>query len=568
MGKDEVSDFSSGRRRRYGQGRDGSLLVIPPDGASAHHAPSAIGGIRAHVFAVVLLLLALALIYGRSGGFDYVDYDDMDYVVRTEAVSAGLTMDGVRWAFTAFHKSNWHPLTWISHMIDVSLFGLDPGPAHLVNVAFHEANSLLVYLLALALLRNWRASLLVAYLFLAHPLHVESAGWIAERKDVLCSMFYLLSILAYLRFAAQPCARRYALVIFAFVLALLSKPMAVTLPVVLLLLDFWPLGRLGGEATLILGKRFPAYAVLLAEKIPLFALSLASGIVTLAAQKAAIAPIDRVPLDDRLINSVVAYVTYLRDTIAPTRLAILYQLGPIDFLASFFPSLLVLVAISIVALGWRKRYPWLLFGWLWFLLLLLPVIGLIQVGSQSHADRYMYLPSIGLFLALGAAVARLSGAASKKALLALAPALVFYSFMAWVQLGYWSGPYMLYTRTLDVVGESFLAHVGLAGFYLREERMQEAEAHAVKALSLNSDSPLAYAMLGDVLATKKNYSDAEELFRVALSKDPGDARLLANLGILLELQGRLEEARQFFAAALKADPNLPKARESLKRVGG
>jgi protein O-mannosyl-transferase len=534
----------------------------------AAHAPSAIGGIRAHVVAVVLLLLALALIYGRSGGFDYVDYDDMDYVVRTEPVRAGLTADGVLWAFTVFHKSNWHPLTWISHMIDVSLFGLDPGPAHLVNVAFHGANSLLVYLLALVLLRNWGASLLVAYLFLAHPLHVESVAWIAERKDLLCAMFFLLSILAYLRYAARPGARRYALVVCAFALALLSKPMAVMLPVVLLLLDFWPLGRLRGEAAPVLGKRFPAYAVLLAEKIPLFALSLASGIVTLAAQKAAIVPIDRLPLDYRLMNSIVAYATYLRDTIAPTRLAMLHPLGPIDFFTSFLPSLLVLVAISIVVFGWRKRYPWLLFGWLWFLLTLLPVIGLIQVGDQSHADRYMYLPSIGLFLALGAALAQLSGAASKKALLVLAPALVFYSFTAWIQLGYWSGPYMLYTRVLDVVGESFPAHVNLAGFHLREGRVQEAEAHALKALSLNIDSPLAYAMLGDVLATKKSYSDAEELFRMALSKSPRNARLLNNLGIVLEEQGRLEEARQLFAAALKSDPNLYKVRENLKRVGG
>ena len=268
------------------------------------------------------------------------------------------------------------------------------------------------------------------------------------------------------------------------------------------------------------------------------------------------------------MNSVVAYATYLRDTIAPTRLAILHPLGPIDFLASFLPSLLVLGAISVAAVGWRTRYPWLLFGWLWFLLTLLPVIGLIQVGEQSHADRYMYLPSIGLFLALGAAVARLSGAASKKALLALAPALVFYSFIAWVQLGYWSGSYMLFTRALDVVGESFQAHVMLAGFHLREGRLQEAEAHALKGLSLNPDSAVAYAILGVVLATKKDYSGAERLFREALSKSPGNARMLNNLGIILEEQGRLEEARQLFAAALKSDPNLYKVRENLKRVGG
>jgi len=558
-------DHDQGRAAAMNRDRE---IGAAPAASSRSPASQRVGGIRAHVLAVVLLLLALVLIYGRSGGFDYVDYDDVDYVVRTEAVRAGLTVDGVRWAFTALHKSNWHPLTWISHMIDVSLFGLEPGPAHLVNVAFHGVNSLLVYLLALALLRNWLASLLVAYLFLAHPLHVESVAWIAERKDLLCGMFFLLSILAYLRYAARPCARRYALVVCAFALALLSKPMAVTLPVVLLLLDFWPLDRLRGEPALVLGRRFPAYAVLLAEKIPLFALSLASGIVTLAAQKTAIVSIDRMQLDYRLMNSVVAYATYLRDTIAPTRLAILYLLGPIDFLASFLPSLLVLGAISVAVAGWRKRYPWLLFGWLWFLLTLLPVIGLIQVGYQSHADRYMYLPSIGLFLALGAAIARLSGAASKKALLALVPALVFYSFIAWVQLGYWSGSYMLFTRVLDVVGESYPANVMLASFHLREGRVQEAEAHALKALSLSSGSVEALSVLGAVLMAKKDYSGAEQLVRVALSKSPGDARLLNNLGAVLEQQGRLEEARQLFAAALKSDPNMYLARENLKRLGG
>jgi tetratricopeptide (TPR) repeat protein len=268
------------------------------------------------------------------------------------------------------------------------------------------------------------------------------------------------------------------------------------------------------------------------------------------------------------VNSVVAYATYLRDTIAPIRLSILYPLLPIDPITSFLPSLLVLGAISVAAVGWRTRYPWLLFGWLWFVLTLLPVIGLLQVGEQSHADRYMYLPSIGLFLALGAAVARLSGAASRKALLALAPALAFYSFIAWVQLGNWSGTYMLFTRATDVVGESVQAEVMLAGFNLRVGRLQEAEAHALKGLSLNSDSAAAYAMLGVVLATKKDYPGAERLFREALSKAPGNARMLNNLGILLAEEGRLDEARQLFAAALKSDPNLYKVRENLKRVGG
>jgi tetratricopeptide (TPR) repeat protein len=213
----------------------------------------------------------------------------------------------------------------------------------------------------------------------------------------------------------------------------------------------------------------------------------------------------------------------------------------------------------------RQRYPWLLFGWLWFVLTLLPVIGLVQVGGQSHADRYMYLPSIGLFLALGASLARLDGAAAKKAQLALVPVLVFYSFMAWVQVGYWSGTYMLFTRSLDAAGASFQAHFTLAGFHLHQGQLQEAEAHALQGLSLNSGAD-AYATLGAVLATKKDYPGAEKSYRTALSRSPGNAPLLNNLGAVIKEQGRLEEAKQLFEAALKADPDLSLARQNLIRL--
>jgi tetratricopeptide (TPR) repeat protein len=318
----------------------------------------------------------------------------------------------------------------------------------------------------------------------------------------------------------------------------------------------------------LLGRRLPALVAMFAEKIPLFVLSLLSGVVTLFAQSSVMAPITGVTPGFRVMNAVVAYVTYLRETIAPVRLTILHPLYQIDFYASFLPSLLILAIISVVVLARRKRWPWLLFGWLWFLLMLLPVIGLVQVGNQSHADRYMYLPSIGLFLALGASLARLDGKAMTKALLALAPVLVFYSFIAWIQVGYWSGSYMLFTRSLAVAGESIQSRIGLSGFYLRHGQLREAEEHALKGLAASSDSALAYTNLGDVLAAKKDYLGAEQMYRKALIKSPGNAWMLNNLGIILELQGRPEEARHFFASALKSDPQLYGVKENLKRVGG
>jgi len=235
---------------------------------------------------------------------------------------------------------------------------------------------------------------------------------------------------------------------------------------------------------------------------------------------------------------------------------------------NFLPALLVLCAISVAAFGWRKRFPWLLFGWLWFLLTLLPVIGLIQVGIQSHADRYMYLPSPGPFLALGAIVTRLRGEALMAALLALAPALACYSYIAWVQIGTWSGPYTHATRALGVVGDTFPLHTMLIGFYLGQGRVREAEEHTMQAFRLSSGSALAYSNLGTVRLRKEDYSLAERMFRTALRKSPVSASTLNNLGIALERQGRLAEARRFFASALEDDPNLHEARENLKRVEG
>ncbi len=521
-----------------------------------------------HAVAVTLLLVGTALIYWRVHGFDYVGFDDDGYILFNEVVRQGLTWDGVIWAFTDFHMGNWHPLTSLSNMLDVTLFGLDPGPPHVVNVVLHAINSVLVYLLALALLRHWLASLLVAWLFMAHPQHVESVAWIAQRKDLLCGMFYVLAILAYLRYAAQRTVGRYCWVLGAFVLALLSKPMAVTLPIVLLLLDYWPLGRLDG-ALAARGSAPLREALRLAlEKAPLFLLSLASGLVTMAAQTIAMATVASVPISARVMNATVAYATYLRDLFAPTRLAAFYPLQPIDFFSQFLPALVLLAVITIYAvIAWR-RLPWLITCWLWFLLTLVPVIGLLQVGSQSHADRYMYLPSIGLYLLLAGIFMGIPGDRQRKALLAILPAMLFYAVLAWVQVGYWSGPYMLFTRVNDVVGGHYAAHVNLSAHFLGKGLWREAEEHAAKAVELSPRAALAYASLAAIQMARKDLAEAEKNLRIALMLAPGNAQFLNNLGVSLEQQGRLEEARTAYRAALAADPRLYKVRDNLRRVGG
>jgi tetratricopeptide (TPR) repeat protein len=533
--------------------------------AERHTGPAAISA-RRHLISFLLLAVGTAVIYGRVAGFGYAGLDDVSYVLNNEVVRGGLSLEGVRWAFTEFHLGNWHPLTTLSNMLDVTLFGLAPGPQHVVNVVLHLANSLLVYALALVVLRHWGASLVVAWLFMAHPLRVESVAWIAERKDVLCAFFFLLSLLAYLWHRQSPSPGRYILVVACFVLALLSKPMAVTLPVVLLLLDWWPIDRFARAAAAGLGNRIRVAMALTAEKLPLFLLALASSAVTLVAQTTAISTLEEVPIHLRAMNAVFAYAIYLRDTLMPTRLAAFYPHVEVDFLREFLPALVAIGGISLAVYAGRRRFPWLVTGWLWYLIMLVPVIGIVQVGSQSHADRYTYLPSIGLLLALGAALAGLGVERLRTAMLGLAPVMLFYAAMAWVQVGYWSDPYMIFTRVKDVVGDNYPARVNLATHLLENGRVEEAEAHARRAIELQPELPLGHAVLASVHFSRRMFREAELALREALQRSPDDARLLNNLGYSLEMQGRTVEARSYYEAALARDPALRGVRENLERV--
>ncbi len=532
---------------------------------TSNHGPASASG-RRHLLSILLLVIGTVLVYGRVAGFGYAGFDDVDYVLNNAVVRGGLSVEGVRWAFTEFHLGNWHPLTTLSNMLDVTLFGLAPGPQHVVNVVLHLANSLLVYALALVVLRHWGASLVVAWLFMAHPLRVESVAWIAERKDLLCALFFLSSLLAYLWHRRAPSPRRYALVVACFVLALLSKPMAVTLPVVLLLLDWWPLDRFAHAVAAGLRQRLGVALELVAEKLPLFALALASSAVTLVAQAGALSTVENVPLHLRVMNAVFAYAIYLRDTLMPTRLAAFYPHSEVDFLGEFLPALAVVGGISLAVFVGRRRFPWLVTAWLWYLVMLVPVIGIVQVGSQSHADRYTYLPTIGLLLALGAALAGLQAERWRVALLGLVPVMVFHAGLAWVQVGYWSGPYMIFTRVIDVAGDNYAARVNLASHLLEVGRIEEAEAHASRAVELRPNLAFGHAVLASVQLARGMFAEAEAGLRRALLLSPDDARLLNNLGYSIERQGRPAEARSYYEAALARDPALHGVRRNLERV--
>lgn len=479
------------------------------------------------VVATVVLALATALIYGQVSAFDYVYLDDVDYVFAAP-IRDGLSLEGLKWAFTESYMSNWHPLTWISHMLDTSLFGTAPGPAHLVNVLIHCFNGLLLLQIGLRLGLTLAGSCLATMLFLIHPLHVESVAWIAERKDVLSTFFYFGALSVYVGYTQTPSSSRYFAVLTLFALALMAKPMAVTLPLACLLLDYWPglntqHSRVAERLPSI--KSVPLIIQLGIEKLPMFTLALASGLVTLLAQSTAMATLDAVPFGFRIMNAMIAYTSYLHDLVLPVNLAPFYPLKAIDFWREFLPATLTLLAMTGALIHFSRRSPPLLIGWLWFLITLLPVIGLIQVGSQSHADRYMYLPSAGLLLALGALLRSESVQAQARLLcLTLIPVLCCYSFLAWVQVGYWRNPPMLFGRVLDVSGHNYPAHVNLAAYYLGQRNFSSAKHHSTLAMQLSPDSPAPHRILGQMYLARKDPETAAREFRKALSLDPQDHR--------------------------------------------
>jgi hypothetical protein len=358
------------------------------------------------------LALATLAVFWQVLGHDFVNYDDPDYVYRNPNVQSGITLSSIKWAFTTGHAANWHPLTWLSHMLDWQLFGDNPGWHHLTNLFLHIANTLLLFAVLKRMTNALWRSAFVAAAFALHPLHVESVAWVAERKDVLSTLFWMLTIAAYLRYLERPGTGRYLLTLLIFALGLMAKPMLVTLPFVLLLLDYWPLGRFQfGQIVKSVGQQsrkslnaFSHWKLsrhLLLEKVPLFALSAISSIVTFLVQRTAgaVTSVETLPLKLRIANTFVSYLTYIQKMVWPSRLAMFYPYPDktdLIWQTVVFALLLLIISLGVIWLMRRRRY--LLTGWLWYLGTLVPVIGLVQVGDQALADRYTYVPLTGLFI--------------------------------------------------------------------------------------------------------------------------------------------------------------------------
>jgi tetratricopeptide (TPR) repeat protein len=515
--------------------------------------------VRRHPIALrcsVLIACVLA-IYARVASHEFIDYDTPDYLTRNPVVAGGLSWPSVEWAFTTFHAANWHPITWLSHMLDVQLFGQRPGPMHLVNVAWHAANACLVYLVLRRMTRNDGASFFVALLFAVHPLHVESVAWIVERKDLLCAFFGLSCLWFWTDWARERRRSSFAAALACYALGLMSKPMIVTWPCVMLLFDAWPLERTA------LGIRR-----LVVEKLPFFALALASSAITVVAQRGAgaVKSLGAVPFWLRLANSTESYVDYLEKTVWPTGLTFFYPfslatIGTVRLVS----SAAVLVAISAVAIRFRRRAPWVIVGWLFYLVTLLPVIGLVQVGDQTHADRYTYLPLLGVFLAIawslvrwiemrapGAKPARAAAVRLVRAVAAIAIASL--GFVAAQQTSVWADAETLARHALDVDEHNHVAHVLLGGRRLERGEWEQAEREFRAALELRPDAVAPLADLGNVLERTGRLEEAEHAYRAVLQRKPDAFDVLADLGNVLYAEGRVADAETAYRSALQRAP--------------
>ena len=525
----------------------------------------------------VLLTVATAVVYWPVVRNGFINFDDPDYVSANPRVQAGLTEDSVRWAFTALYASNWHPLTWLSHMLDVQLYGPKPAGHHVTNVVLHIANSLLVFRLLLRMTGALWRSALAAGLFALHPLHVESVAWVSERKDVLSTCLGLLCLLAYVRYAQSSGAGKpktenrklnqsavwYCLTLLLLALGLMSKPMLVTLPCLLLLLDYWPLRRFSFSAAdadppTLCGSA--STRRLIVEKIPFFILSALSCVLTFLVQRAcgAMVPLANATVESRIANAFVAYGGYMWKTLWPAKLAVFYPMFPLDW-TSFeaIGAVLVLLAATAGTVAVAKQRPYLVVGWLWFLGTLVPVIGVVQVGRQAMADRYTYLPHIGLFLMVvwgGAAALRgvnwprwvWFGAAG----LVLAALAVVTS----LQVSHWRNNRTLFGHALAVTRGNYVAHAVLGNALIEEGKLDEAIDQCRMALALCPGYPEALNSLGNIYSKQERYDDAAASYRAALDTDSSYADAHNGLGNVLLKQGKYVEAEAQCREALRLAP--------------
>lgn len=489
--------------------------------------------------------MAIAAAYAQVHDFQFVNFDDPDYVLENPHVRAG----DVAWAFTSSEHANWFPLTWLSHMLDVRLYGFSSGLHHLTSVAIHALSSLLLFALLRKTTGDRWPSAFVAFVFAVHPLHVESVAWIAERKDVLCALFFILTLWAYVRYVGRPTPLRYAIILLPFACGIMSKPMIVTLPFVLLLLDMWPLRRLSGKVVL--------------EKIPLFVLAAVAAVVAYIVQQrgGAVGSLAEIPLSLRLENAAVSYVTYVAQFFWPSRLAVFYPFPVAVPAWEWIAAISLLTAVTVATL----RRPAVATGWLWFVGTLVPVIGIVQVGLQSRADRYTYIPLIGLSIA----VAWGFSALVKRYRWLAVPVTIWAGAIfaaTFILAGTWRDSVTLFEHALAVTDGNYVAHNNLGAALRRAGRRAQAIPHFEEAIRLCPRYPEAQNNLGEALLTSGRIDEALPHVAEALRLDPKLAEAHVNMGAILNKQGRPNQAEAEYRAALELNSSSAEAHDGLAAV--
>lgn len=547
--------------------------------------------------AVFCLLLATVMVYSPIRGQEFVNIDDDLYVTENRMVQKGITEEGVAWAFTAFYSFNWHPLTWLSHMLDCELYGLNAGMHKATNLILHLLNALLLFLVLKKMTRTTWQSLFVMAIFALHPLHVESVAWVSERKEALAAFFFFLALFAYARHVEKPELKRYLPVMLFFAMGLLSKPMIVTLPFILLLLDFWPLNRFRPP---LLSNLFLIY-----EKAPLFLMTLVSSVITFMAQHqgGAVLSMAVVPLELRISNAIVSYAAYILKMIVPLNLTVFYPYPETIPLWKSLGAALLLSGITLLALMKAKKYPYAVTGWLWYLGSLVPVIGILQVGSQAMADRYTYIPLIGLFILTAFLIPELLKKwRYQREAMGLVSVILLFSLggCTWFQVKSWESSTTLFNHAIQSTERNAFAHVNLGVAYQNTERFDEAMLHYLKALEINPqaqkahlylgaifswrgdldkaffhlseaarlhpEDAVAHADLGNLLTQKGEYRKALPHYQRALALSPGNANIHISAGLFYQYQGDLKQAAAHFKEALRLKPDDEEARRRLLRL--
>ena len=518
---------------------------------------------------VLLIYLALALAtfvtFQRVRTNDFVDYDDGLYVTENPNINKGITPQSLAWAFTALitpHGGHWQPLTRISHMLDCQLFGLNPAGHHLTNLWFHIANTLLLFYLLKKMTGQIWISAFVAAAFALHPLRVESVAWVTERRDVLSGFFFMLTIASYLWYVTRPSIARFLPVFLFSALGLMSKSILVTLPFVLLLLDYWPLRRFKKSLhTESQGLNCPSFSTwkLTLEKIPLIGLTAAICIVALMAAKDYALKVE-MPISYRIANALIAYTTYLSKTVWPTRLAVLYPLQTGISILKPIISFVILAAISVWVVCRARKRRYLLMGWLWYLGILVPIIGLVQVGEQSMADRYTYLPQIGIFIMLAwTSSDLLSKWKYKKNILATSAVVILIAMVVTtqMQLRHWKNSFTLFKRAVEVTENNYLMHNNYGSILLARNKFDEAFNHFKESARINPDHEKAFHNMGVVARAKGNIDEAIKYFEKALQIDPDYVNAHYKMGLALADQGKYNQAVDHLNHVLRIEPQRP-----------